>query len=520
MPVKIILSLLFGVLLGLSWPTAGFTPLIFVALVPFLWLIELTKNDGFWRFTARVFLGFLVWNVITTWWLWNATIFGMFFAIVVNSLLMTTVVLFWSRIDRKLSRKAGFIFLPLAWICFEKLHLHWGFSWPWLNLGNGFAVNPNWVQWYEYTGVFGGTLWIWMVNISFYHTLKHYWETKKLHKKWIRPLALILIPLGLSLLIKNQFEQDISEKLTVTLVQPNIDPYTEKYNQTTQDQFALLLKQTASELGQNPDVIITPETYFSEGAGINLTYIEESNLYQDLLNYAKTHNTQLLNGIQFYKTYAEEDKTKTANKLNNGIWADFYNSAFLTDTTGVKVYHKSKLVVGVETLPFRNIIEPLLGNVMLDFGGTVLTRATQEEREAFPLYSGVKISPVICYESVYGEFVTGYVRNGAQVLAIMTNDAWWGDTPGHKQHLAYARLRAIETRRAVVRSANTGISGFISPLGEVTTKLPYNTKGVLSATVYPQKNITLYVRYGDYIFRLGGFVAGLMILFSFSRRKN
>ena len=87
MPVKIILSLLFGVLLGLSWPTAGFTPLIFVALVPFLWLIELTKNDGFWRFTARVFLGFLVWNVITTWWLWNATIFGMFFAIVVNSLL-------------------------------------------------------------------------------------------------------------------------------------------------------------------------------------------------------------------------------------------------------------------------------------------------------------------------------------------------------------------------------------------------------------------------------------------------
>jgi apolipoprotein N-acyltransferase len=186
----------------------------------------------------------------------------------------------------------------------------------------------------------------------------------------------------------------------------------------------------------------------------------------------------------------------------------------------VQVYHKSKLVVGVETLPFRNIIEPLLGNVMLDFGGTVLTRATQEEREAFPLYSGVKISPVICYESVYGEFVTGYVRNGAQVLAIMTNDAWWGDTPGHKQHLAYARLRAIETRRAVVRSANTGISGFISPLGELTAKLPYNTKGVLSATVHPQKNITLYVRYGDYIFRLGGFVAGLMLLFSFSRRKN
>jgi apolipoprotein N-acyltransferase len=174
MPVKIILSLLFGVLLGLSWPTAGFTPLLFVALVPLLWLIESTKNDGFWVFSSRVFLGFFVWNVITTWWLWNATIFGMFFAMFINCSMMTMVVLLWRRIDRKLGGKAGFIFLPLAWICFEKLHLNWGFSWPWLNLGNGFASNPDWIQWYEYTGVFGGTLWIWMVNFSLYHAIRYY----------------------------------------------------------------------------------------------------------------------------------------------------------------------------------------------------------------------------------------------------------------------------------------------------------------------------------------------------------
>ncbi len=520
MPVKIILSLLFGVLLGLSWPTSGFTPLLFVALVPLLWLIERTKNDGFWAFSSRVFLGFFVWNAIATWWLWNATAFGMFFAMFVNSSLMTLVVLLWRRVDRKLGRKVGFIFLPLAWICFEKLHLNWDFSWPWLNLGNGFAANPDWVQWYEYTGVFGGTLWIWVVNISLYQAIKHYLVNKKACKKLIRPLALIFIPLGLSFFIKNQFEQKTEETLTVTVVQPNIDPYTEKYDQTTQEQYELLLEQIGTELSKKPDVIVTPETYFSEGAGTNLSLIEESKLYQDLLNVANSNNTQLLNGIQFYKTYAENDRTKTANRLNNGVWADFYNSAFLTDSTGVHVYHKSKLVVGVETLPFRDIVEPLLGNVMLDFGGTILTRATQEEREAFPLYNDVKISPVICYESVYGEFVTGYVRNGAEVLAIMTNDAWWGDTAGHKQHMAYASLRAIETRRAVVRAANTGISGFITPLGEVSEKLAYTTKGVLTEAVYPQSAITLYVRYGDYMFRLGGFMAGLMLLFSFSRRKN
>ena len=170
-----------------------------------------------------------------------------------------------------------------------------------------------------------------------------------------------------------------------------------------------------SELSKNPSIIITPETYFTEGSGTNLSLIEDSKLYKDLLDYANSNNTQLLNGIQLYKTYAKNERTKTANRLNNGVWVDFYNSAFLTDSTGVQVYHKSKLVAGVETLPFRNVIEPIFGNIMLDFGGTVLTRATQDEREAFPLYNNVKISPVICYESVYGEFVTGYVRNGAQV---------------------------------------------------------------------------------------------------------
>ena len=517
-------SLICGILLGSSWPVNGFTPPIFISLIPLLYLEDVISKDNLGKKNLRLFfysyLAFLTWNISTTWWIVYTTLPGAIFANLVNSSFYSIIFLLYSRVKRKLDFKAGSLFLITFWITFEKFHLNWEFSWPWLNLGNVFSERINWIQWYEYTGVFGGTLWIWMVNISLYNAIKHYLVNKKLNKRLIRPLALIFIPLGLSFFIKNQFEQKTEETLTVTVVQPNIDPYTEKYDQTTQGQYELLLEQIGPELLKYPDVIITPETYFSEGAGANLSLIEESKLYQDLLNFANRNNTQLLNGIQFYKTYAENYRTKTANRLNNGVWADFYNSAFLTDTTGVQVYHKSKLVVGVETLPFRDIVEPLLGNVMLDFGGTVLTRATQEDREAFSLYNDIKISPVICYESVYGEFVTGYVRNGAEVLAIMTNDAWWGDTAGHKQHMAYASLRAIETRRTVVRSANTGISGFITPLGEVTTKLAYNTKGVLTAAVYPQSDITIYVRYGDYIFRLGGFVAGLMLLFSFSRGKN
>jgi len=519
MPKKIYATLLFGTLLGFAWPTWGFAPLLFIALVPLLWFLQSSKKTSFWRFSGGVYFGFFIWNALTTWWLWNSTVFGMFFAIIVNSLLMTLVMALWRRVDRKLGQKAGFIFLPFAWICFEKMHLVWDFSWPWLNLGNGFAAHPNWVQWYEYTGSFGGTLWIWIVNIMMYFAIKKYMVSKKVIS-FLKPILFVAIPLICSYLIFYQFETEQNKALTVSVVQPNIDPYNEKYDLSHQQLYDKILAQITPELNKNPKLIVTPETYFSEGAGKDLSKFEQSKLYRDLLTLSTKHDTQFLHGIQFYNIYNNNNKTKTANDLRDGNWVDFYNSAFLTDSTGIHVYHKSKLVVGVETLPYRNIIEPLLGNVMLDFGGTIYVRATQGHREAFPLYGGVKVGPIICYESVYGAFVTGYVRAGANVLAIMTNDAWWGNTPGHKQHLAYARLRAIETRRPIVRAANTGISGFITPLGKVSSQLEYNTKGVLTENIIPQTKITIYVQYGDYIFRLGAFLTAFILLFTFARRKN
>lgn len=519
MPNKLFLAILFGTLLGLSWPTAGFYPMLFVALVPLLQLLQLSKTLSFWGFFGHIFLGFFIWNAITTWWLWNATVFGMFFAMIVNTALMTLIMVLWRRIDRKLGQKAGIIFLPFAWICFEKMHLVWDFSWPWLNLGNGFASNPNWVQWYEYTGSFGGSLWVWVVNMALFYALKGYVSSKK-RIVFLRPFLLFTIPLFCSYAILYRFDIEQNNPLTVSVVQPNMDPYKEKYGLTHQQTYDDLINLISPELNNKPNLIVTPETYFSDGAGEFLPNFEKSKLYQDLLAFSAQHNTQFLHGIQFYNTYTKENKSSSANDMKNGVWADFYNSAFLSDSTGVHVYHKSKLVVGVETLPYRSIVEPLLGNIMLDFGGTVSVRATQNYREAFPLYGGAKIGPIICYESVYGAFVTEYVRAGATVLAIMTNDAWWGNTPGHKQHLAYARLRAIETRRPIVRSANTGISAFISPLGKVTYKLGYESQGVLTKTIIPQTKKTFYVTYGDYIFRLGGLLAAFLYLFTFARKKN
>ena len=197
-----------------------------------------------------------------------------------------------------------------------------------------------------------------------------------------------------------------------------------------------------------------------------------------------------------------------------------YNSAiFEKKGSKTQFYHKSKLVVGVENFPYQSTLKPILGNIMIDLGGTVAMKTTQPERSVFKLNTGYSVAPIICYESVYGEFVNGYVKNGANALAIITNDAWWGETQGHQQHWSYARLRAIETRRAVARSANTGVSGFIDKDGEIIKKSIYNERTALTYDLPLYEGQTFYVKHGDYIPRIANFLALFILLFGVTRRK-
>jgi apolipoprotein N-acyltransferase len=95
--------------------------------------------------------------------------------------------------------------------------------------------------------------------------------------------------------------------------------------------------------------------------------------------------------------------------------------------------------------------------------------------------------------------MTNYIRNGADFITIITNDGWWGNTPGHRQHLAMASLRAVETRRAIARSANTGISAFINQRGDVLQATRYWEQAALRGELRLNRELTFYVRYGDYI---------------------
>ncbi|WP_417362861.1 apolipoprotein N-acyltransferase [Galbibacter sp.] len=527
MKKNIILALLSGLLLGLSWPTYGVALLIFIGFVPLLLAEENIRNSNTGNKKRKVFLTaymtFLIWNSITTWWIWYSTPFGMLFAILVNSLLMTIVFLLYHIVAKRLPAKIHLIFLAVIWMSFEKFHLNWDFSWPWLNLGNVFSENINWIQWYQYTGVFGGSLWVWLVNIGLFKTMirfKSNANTRQLGIGIGKNVLVIAIPIIISLWIFQTYEPG-KQYVQVTLLQPNIDPYSEKYNIQNTQMAQDLITLASTDINAQTDYVIAPETALSRGTSIkNFDVSPEKRLLQQFVG--KYPDLHFITGVDFYKHYPNSSRpTPTANLYPQG-WFDFYNAAVQIDHAGSsQKYIKSKLVVGVETFPFKSILEPLLGNVMLDLGGTVAMRATQKERSVFSnTTETIKVAPIICYESIYGEFVTGYVQKGANFLTIITNDAWWSDTQGHQQHLSYARLRAIETRKSVARSANTGISAFINEKGEILKQLGYSKKGTLSAAVSTNDKKTFYVKYGDYIARISALFAGMIFLFAIAKKKK
>ena len=527
----LLLALATGLLLAIGWPTYGFPVLLFVAFIPLLYVAhdikehKTLKHKG-WRLFSVSYLAFFIWNFITTNWLQYADMFGACFAILVNSLLMAFLILIYQAVAKRTTINKSLIFLITLWICFEKLHLGWEFSWPWLNLGNAFSDHPKWIQWYEFTGTFGGTLWIWLVNVILFKAILNFFQTSEkriLKRAALQTIALICIPIAISIVRYYTYTPE-PNTIEAVVLQPNIDPYSEKYNSTNKEVGELLQGLAEESITDETNLLVTPETVLAENYGVDLPSFNKSSEFFQAKSFLYNYpNLNYLLGLQFYQKHTNKaDILPTSNQYNENLWLDYYNSAaFINSNKEPLIYHKSKLVVGVENFPYQSVLKPLIGDAMLDLGGTVAMKTTQKERSAFLLKNTeYKVAPVICYESVYGEFVTGYVREGANILAIMTNDAWWGDTQGHKQHLSLARLRAIETRRAIARSANTGISAFISPRGELLQTLAYNTQGSLKAEIPVNTNLTFYVKAGDYIARISMFIALGLLIITFFRRER
>ena len=228
--------------------------------------------------------------------------------------------------------------------------------------------------------------------------------------------------------------------------------------------------------------------------------------------YPKLSIVSGMSSVRKWEGFAAE-RPIAAKQTPRGEWLETFNSAFvLNREKELQIYRKSKLVPGPEMMPFARYLQPLLGEFALDLGGHVGTLGVEKEAKVFETDLGMKIAPVICYESVYSEYVTDYVKKGAELIAVITNDGWWQDTYGYRQHMAYARLRAIENRRAVARSANTGISCFINQRGDVLESEGWDKRALVQAKIKRNTQLTYYSKNGNYIGRLAVFMTFVFLL--------
>ena len=501
-------------LLSLGWlGFSGFTSL--AGLAPLLWLSDSygdTRRD-WWRLFGWSLLTFVLWNVATVWWIWNATPVGPIAATVVSTTLNMLAFMLYHTVSKKAPRALAYTLLVAGWITTEFWYTWGEISFPWLILGNGFSESPWAVQWYEYTGVFGGSLWVLLTNILLYETFK-----KRSRKYGIATVVMAVVPVVISLCIYATYTP--SERTAkIAVVQPNVDCY-DKFHSSSEWQERNML-ELLNEVPEGVDFIALPETTLPDY--IYEPGIEQTEIIDTIAGVLRAKNPEavVITGASTWLDYRAGKQSRTARKRGNEYY-DIFNSALeITPKGEVDIYHKSRLVIGVEKMPLPWLFK-MLEFLVIDLGGTVGQLGVGVEPKVFD-NGDKRVGPAICYEAVYGDFYGGFARKGAEAMAVISNDGWWGNTPGHKRLFAFCRLRAIEHRRAIARSANTGVSGFISERGDDGERLEWEERGVLTADVTLNNKTTLYTRYGDYIGRLARYVAMLCVLYFVAyrvRRKN
>ena len=533
----IFLSLISALLLSISWPTYGIPFFIFFAFVPLLLMEqEISKFSKIhkkgWAVFGLTYLAFFIWNVVTTGWLYHAknpdgnnSLLAVAIPVIVNSLLMSLVFQLYYWYKKVRGTYFGLVFFVAIWLSFERFHLNWEFTWPWLNLGNAFSEYPQLIQWYDTIGATGGSFWILLINVFAFYTLR-IWQAGRIRKDLVKNIsilvAIIVLPLLISIYKYNSYQEKPVGEVTTLLLQPKLDPYTEKYSKDSLQILGELLSLAEENSKTKVDFFIAPETAFPGNGSLSENGFNKSTSIAIAKEFLGKHPQSIfLTGASTHKFLFDEAETQDySTEIQEGVWVNSYNSALqIIPNQEVEVYHKAKLVPGVEIFPYIRYLKPILGDAMLDFGGANSSLGIDKERKVFSnRFNKAKMAPIICYESIYGEYVTDYVKNGANLLAIMTNDSWWDNTEGHKQLLSYARLRAIETRREIVRAANSGISAHINARGDILQDTFYDDRTALLVKANLLEEKSIYTKIGDLISRIAIFVLGFLIIYHFGER--
>ncbi|PKR80564.1 apolipoprotein N-acyltransferase [Brumimicrobium salinarum] len=515
---RYLLSILSGILMVVSFPhTGSIFPLVFIAWVPLLLVEHNIYREKYksGKVLLHAYITFFIYNLGTTYWIYYSIggEAGAILAYFLNGFLMALVFMLFHWTKKYVGQKEGYIGLLFFWIGFEYLHFHWELSWPWINIGNTFATVPEIVQWYSYTGILGGALWILLINMLVFKISSNL-IFKKESFKIQTPLIylsifLLIIPALLSYWSYASY-QEKENPIEVVVTQPNVDPYNEKFSTDVKTQLDKFVLDAEALITPKTSVVLAPETAISQ------PFNEDQYQTSAAFNYLQERvnnwgGTSLFTGASTYKTFDKKVSAAAKPIAGSDMFYESYNtSALISKIKPPSFVHKSELVLGVEKIPFSEWF-PFLEELSVQNGGTSGTLGVEEEPRVLNSH-GFTFAPIICYESIYGGMIAEQCRKGAEVIFVITNDGWWGNSAGHKQHASIARLRAVETGRYVVRSANTGTSCVINQRGDVLKATDYWVRDAFKSVVHLNNRPTFYITYGDVIGRSFSFVFFLLII--------
>ncbi|NUN10661.1 MAG: apolipoprotein N-acyltransferase [Ignavibacteriaceae bacterium] len=491
-----LLVLVSGLLTAAAFPPVSLHWLLFVGLVPLFLILD--KRTSLRSLNGAGYLFGFIFSFLTVYWVGAFTeMKDPFLMIAGGALLFFNPLLFvipatlFYCADKVINRKTALFLLPFFWLISEYIYSITDVSFPWLTLGQGIATFTSYIQIADHIGSMGLTVIIAYVNLFIYLAYKHFAMNRKLAYRYGSVAVLmILLPVIYGNIVLSNADTS-GEKLRVGIIQPDLDPY-EKWSYGDLTKLARLhLELSDKAISQNANLIIWPETalpvYLLEGG---------SEVRDTIMQYTLKNNVSLLTGMPHKIVYPSKEYAPYDAKIHK-IYEYYYSTynailLFTPQSYHVQNYNKMKLVPFGEKTPYADKI-PLLGelikwsvgigawNVGTDTTLLVMTKSGHSFKDV--VYDTVRIGGLVCYESIYPDLVAVLNELGADLFVVVTNDSWYGNTSGPYQHKEFAALRAVETRKSVVRCANGGISCVIDPYGRTTVETKMYTRDVLVADV-------------------------------------
>lgn len=524
---NLVLCVFSGLLLGFSFPPFHFGWLAFVGFVPFLFAID--KAENYREAFKLSYVSFLLFNVVVIYWVGGWTketdpfmMIGGIALILGHPLFFAVPILFYQFVRKKFGKNSIFLF-PFIYLSFEHLHSITEVAFPWLTVGYSQSYNLADIQFTSFTGLFGLSLQILLVNSLIAYAMMSWIENRKARRTQITAtlsmaLVLIIVPEVYGLIVLNAAKNaHYSRTLKIAVVQPNIDPYA-KWSGSASEILQTYENETYHLANQNPELVVWPETAIP----FYVLLPQDAYFRYQLQRFIDSNRVSLLSGLPLALYYSDNDSAKPSTHYDEFAhkYYDAYNGAALFEPhlNVNQTYGKMILVPFAERIPYADAVPFLIKP--LKWGVGISNWARGKDTTIFRLRNGVTFSTVICYESIFPDYVREFVKKGADFLVIITNDGWFGNSSGPYQHAAYAIVRAVENRRSVVRAANTGISEFINPYGlYIGKQTNLNEETTLVADIPIDNEATFYAQHGDWIAHvaeivsIGSILIGLFLKF-------